>query len=97
MLILTRRVGENILIGDSITATVLAVKGHQVRIGISAPPEVRVLREELVDPDRPGLQRVSSRAPGRAGGRRDNGEDIQDTQCAGTKPAEDWRCNSSTR
>jgi len=47
MLILTRRVGENIIIGDDITITPLGVKGIQVRIGISAPKNVTVHREEI--------------------------------------------------
>ena len=47
MLILTRRVGEKIVIGDNVTVTVLGVKGHQVRIGIDAPRDVTVNREEI--------------------------------------------------
>jgi carbon storage regulator len=47
MLILTRREGETLLIGDNIELTVLAVNGGQVRIGIEAPREVTVLREEI--------------------------------------------------
>lgn len=47
MLILTRRVGETIMIGDNITATILGVKGNQVRIGIHAPRDVSVHREEI--------------------------------------------------
>lgn len=47
MLILTRRVGESLIIGDDITITVLAVKGNQVRIGIDAPKGVAVNREEI--------------------------------------------------
>lgn len=49
MLILTRREGETLLIGDNIEVTVVAVQGGQVRLGITAPREVQVLREELVD------------------------------------------------
>lgn len=47
MLILTRRVGETIMVGDEIAVTVLGVKGTQVRVGIDAPKEVAVHREEI--------------------------------------------------
>ena len=47
MLILTRRVGETLMIGDSVSVTVLGVKGNQVRIGINAPKDVAVHREEI--------------------------------------------------
>lgn len=49
MLILTRRIGESLQIGDDITLTVLAVKGNQVRIGVVAPKDVAVHREEVSD------------------------------------------------
>ena len=49
MLILTRRVGETVMIGEDVTVTVLGVKGNQVRIGVNAPREVAVHREEIFE------------------------------------------------
>jgi len=49
VLILTRKIGESLMIGDGITVTVLAVNGHQVRVGINAPKDVAVHREEVYE------------------------------------------------
>lgn len=61
MLILTRRVGESLIIGDNVTITVLGVKGNQVRIGINAPKDVAVHREEI-------LRRMAREQGGSEGG-----------------------------
>ena len=49
MLILTRRVGESLMVGDDVTITVLGVKGNQVRVGVKAPKDVAVHREEILN------------------------------------------------
>ncbi len=49
MLILTRRVGEAVMVGSDVTVTVLGVKGNQVRLGVNAPKHVAVHREEIFD------------------------------------------------
>ena len=49
MLILTRRAGETIMIGDEVTITVLGIKGNQIRLGVNAPKEIAVHREEIYE------------------------------------------------
>lgn len=56
MLILTRKVGETLMIGDDVTVTVLGIKGNQVRIGVNAPREVAVHREEVLQRSRDAAQ-----------------------------------------
>ncbi len=60
MLILTRRAGETVMIGSDVTITVLGVKGNQVRIGINAPKDVAVHREEI-------YERIQSEKTGESG------------------------------
>ena len=60
MLILTRRVGETLMIGDSVSVTVLGVKGNQVRIGITAPKDVAVHREEIFQRIQRGDEQAAS-------------------------------------
>ena len=62
MLILTRRVGETLMIGDSVTVTILGVKGNQVRVGITAPKDVAVHREEIFQ--RIGKEAAHAAEPG---------------------------------
>ena len=67
MLILTRRVGEKLMLGDEISVTVLGVKGNQVRIGVRAPEDVAVHREEIYDriqANKQELQRNGARSVG---------------------------------
>jgi carbon storage regulator len=64
MLILTRRAGEALRIGDDIEVTVMAVNGSQVRIGISAPREIAVDREEIAERKRRDRENGNVRAPG---------------------------------
>lgn len=58
MLILTRRIGETLMVGDEITFTVLGVKGNQVRVGINAPPNITIRREELEWLDEPPKKKI---------------------------------------
>ena len=55
MLILTRKIGESIIIGDNVKVTVLGVEGRQVRVGIDAPKEVSVHREEIYEKIAPSV------------------------------------------
>ena len=64
MLILTRRVGETLMIGDEVTVTVLGVKGNQVRIGVNAPKTVAVHREEIYE----RIKQEGGAAPSGGGG-----------------------------
>ena len=52
MLILTRRVGETVIVGNDVTVTIVAVKGNQIHIGINAPKHVPIRREEIYDRNR---------------------------------------------
>ena len=60
MLILTRRVGESLMIGDDVNVTVLGIRGNQVRIGVNAPKDVSVHREEIYE----RIQQEKSNKPG---------------------------------
>ena len=68
MLILTRRVGETVMIGNDVTVTVLGVKGNQVRVGVNAPRDVAVHREEIFERiKREHEEGISSPRPGKNG------------------------------
>ena len=67
MLILTRRVGETVMIGNEVTVTVLGVKGNQVRIGVNAPRDVAVHREEIYERIKREEQEGDSPRPGKSG------------------------------
>lgn len=60
MLILTRRIGESIVVGDDVIVTILNVKGYQVRIGVNAPKEVSVHREEIYHKVQPEKNLIGS-------------------------------------
>ena len=68
MLILTRRVGETVMIGNEVTVTVLGVKGNQVRIGVNAPKDVAVHREEIYERIRREVDEGRSHHEGRSPG-----------------------------
>jgi len=70
MLILTRRVGETVMIGDDITVTVLGVKGNQVRVGVNAPRNVAVHREEI-------FERIKREEAGQASDGADDADDAE--------------------
>lgn len=61
MLILTRRVGETMMVGDDITVTILGVKGNQIRIGVNAPKDVPVHREEIYQRIQEGRPQAAKR------------------------------------
>ena len=85
MLILTRRLNETLMIGDDVTVTVLAVKGNQVRLGVNAPRDVPVHREEVYD-------RIQSEGGGRSpgpGGRHGHGHGRGGGQGYGHGPSHD--------
>ncbi|NDB26260.1 MAG: carbon storage regulator [Gammaproteobacteria bacterium] len=67
MLILTRRVGETVMIGEEVSVTILGVKGNQVRVGINAPKNVAVHREEIFERIK---SEGSDESPSREGGMR---------------------------
>ena len=63
MLILTRRVGETIMVGDDVTVTVLGVKGNQMRLGVNAPKSVEVQREEIynrIQDEKKGVKKIAA-------------------------------------
>jgi carbon storage regulator len=75
MLVLTRKLGENIRIGDSVKITVLEVRSGQVKLGIEAPPEVKVHREEIyarIQEENRRAQRIKSGVPAEPAAPREN-------------------------
>ena len=78
MLILTRRVGETVMIGNDVTVTVLGVKGNQVRVGVNAPRDVAVHREEIferIKREEQGNGAAHAPAAAHAGNGRDRDQD----------------------
>jgi carbon storage regulator len=75
MLILTRRVGETVMIGHDVTVTVLGVKGNQVRIGVNAPKSIAVHREEIYERIKREEQGLGS---GNGDGRNHEPDDVTD-------------------
>jgi carbon storage regulator len=76
MLILTRRVGETVMIGNDVTVTILGVKGNQVRVGVNAPRDVAVHREEIFERIKREEQDVGDGSPVRPAARSNgNGAD----------------------
>lgn len=76
MLILTRRVGETVMIGDYVTVTVLGVKGNQVRVGINAPKDVAVHREEIYERIKREQQGTVAPGPDASGSGDDLGREL---------------------
>jgi carbon storage regulator len=74
MLVLTRKLGENIRIGDSVKITVLEVRSGQVKLGIEAPPEVKVHREEIYARIQEENRRAQQGKPGEPGPPNDRGD-----------------------
>ena len=68
MLVLSRRIGEQIIINDDIVVTVASVKGNQVRLGFTAPPSVSIYREELLAELRPAARRQDTTPNSNRGG-----------------------------
>ena len=68
MLVLTRKIGEQIRIGDAITVRVLEVRGSQVRLGVEAPAEVRIYREEIYHPERDATPPAAAAEPEKLNG-----------------------------
>lgn len=76
MLILTRRVGETVMIGNDVTVTILGVKGNQVRVGVNAPRDVAVHREEIFERIKREGQDGDSAPSSRSGSPRTNGHAV---------------------